>query len=302
MSGVWGGDTATIGERIGEAEQVKRTRRDRVFLVTATMAGLGGMVAVPFLAVFAASVILPWFGIQIPNFDDQRLTNWIFFGGMGVGLALGAIVYFLTSRSRDRRSAYHWWRLFRAYVVVLAPFVVSALPTLGFPMNAGLRVACWIFVIIPPLWLPDVYRRVAPRVRTGYYQRARWVRRNRVPRWCNAGIAAVVFVVIGCLLPAVFDGLWGWQMAVLTRGGGMREFSMWVILIGLVLAVPYVVARFVYSGMTWKLEDEAGHCRRCGYDLTKNASGRCPECGVQLARCNGMESPLKRAEGEREEG
>jgi len=28
----------------------------------------------------------------------------------------------------------------------------------------------------------------------------------------------------------------------------------------------------------------AGHCRRCGYDLTKNESGVCPECGVRIAR------------------
>ncbi len=28
----------------------------------------------------------------------------------------------------------------------------------------------------------------------------------------------------------------------------------------------------------------AGHCRRCGYDLTKNESGRCPECGVVIKR------------------
>ena len=28
----------------------------------------------------------------------------------------------------------------------------------------------------------------------------------------------------------------------------------------------------------------AGHCRRCGYDLTKNESGRCPECGVVIAQ------------------
>ncbi len=26
-----------------------------------------------------------------------------------------------------------------------------------------------------------------------------------------------------------------------------------------------------------------GHCRRCGYDLTKNESGRCPECGMVVA-------------------
>lgn len=24
------------------------------------------------------------------------------------------------------------------------------------------------------------------------------------------------------------------------------------------------------------------HCRNCGYDLTGNASGRCPECGVDV--------------------
>lgn len=27
-----------------------------------------------------------------------------------------------------------------------------------------------------------------------------------------------------------------------------------------------------------------GHCRRCGYDLTGNLSGRCPECGLVLGR------------------
>lgn len=29
-----------------------------------------------------------------------------------------------------------------------------------------------------------------------------------------------------------------------------------------------------------------GHCRGCGYDLTGNVSGRCPECGQQVGRCS----------------
>jgi hypothetical protein len=27
----------------------------------------------------------------------------------------------------------------------------------------------------------------------------------------------------------------------------------------------------------------AGHCQTCGYDLTGNTSGRCPECGTETA-------------------
>ena len=25
-----------------------------------------------------------------------------------------------------------------------------------------------------------------------------------------------------------------------------------------------------------------GHCQKCGYDLTGNVSGRCPECGTRI--------------------
>jgi ABC-type ATPase with predicted acetyltransferase domain len=25
-----------------------------------------------------------------------------------------------------------------------------------------------------------------------------------------------------------------------------------------------------------------GHCQKCGYDLTGNVSGRCPECGTAI--------------------
>ena len=38
-----------------------------------------------------------------------------------------------------------------------------------------------------------------------------------------------------------------------------------------------------------------GHCQRCGYDLTGNVSGRCPECGKMIhrsaRRCRGKRNP-----------
>ena len=29
---------------------------------------------------------------------------------------------------------------------------------------------------------------------------------------------------------------------------------------------------------------DGGHCQSCGYDLTGNVSGVCPECGVRIER------------------
>ncbi len=51
---------------------------------------------------------------------------------------------------------------------------------------------------------------------------------------------------------------------------------LWFVL--LVVAVP--------TGGLWYFAQRhiaLGHCLRCGYDLTKNESGRCPECGLVCA-------------------
>ena len=48
-------------------------------------------------------------------------------------------------------------------------------------------------------------------------------------------------------------------------------------LVALVLGPPTVVL--------WRRDWHVppGHCLRCGYDLTGNVSGRCPECGMQVS-------------------
>ena len=33
----------------------------------------------------------------------------------------------------------------------------------------------------------------------------------------------------------------------------------------------------------WHARHGRGHCRKCGYNLTGNVSGRCPECGKKVA-------------------
>ena len=74
----------------------------------------------------------------------------------------------------------------------------------------------------------------------------------------------------------------------------MREWgNLWpgVLMAGiLVLTVPWWVllpALIVYGGgvyVVWRRvrPPEPGHCRECGYDLTGNESGTCPECGNRI--------------------
>jgi hypothetical protein len=50
--------------------------------------------------------------------------------------------------------------------------------------------------------------------------------------------------------------------------------------IGIPFWVPLVVAA-IPTAILWCLDRRPleGHCRKCGYDLTGNVTGVCPECG-----------------------
>ncbi len=55
------------------------------------------------------------------------------------------------------------------------------------------------------------------------------------------------------------------------------------LMIGLPLLTAYVVSRFIYTNLRWRWEETDGrYCLACGYDLTGNVSGRCPECGTDV--------------------
>ncbi len=58
--------------------------------------------------------------------------------------------------------------------------------------------------------------------------------------------------------------------------GGEADFALWVPL--LIFLIPSVTLWWLDRRRT-----PPGQCPRCGYDLTGNVSGVCPECGTTPA-------------------
>jgi hypothetical protein len=73
-------------------------------------------------------------------------------------------------------------------------------------------------------------------------------------------------------------GWWTWPNVEASVWPTSRpSFGRWIVLplwLPLLLLAP-VTAFLWYSDRCFP----PGHCQNCGYDLTGNVSGRCPECG-----------------------
>jgi hypothetical protein len=51
--------------------------------------------------------------------------------------------------------------------------------------------------------------------------------------------------------------------------------------------MPFLLASSLWTAHLFlrrKKHYPPGHCQKCGYDLTGNVSGRCPECGTPIER------------------
>ena len=69
---------------------------------------------------------------------------------------------------------------------------------------------------------------------------------------------------------------WLWPMLLGTPAVGFAYFAPTLAWVFASVAVPTL--------LVWRLgrkHVEPGHCR-CGYDLTGNVSGKCPECGRRV--------------------
>ena len=101
----------------------------------------------------------------------------------------------------------------------------------------------------------------------------------------NYVIGAVIAAIAICVMMIASFGSYDKAMG---KGGSLLAYVFFSLNTGLyawsaLLLVVVLIARI------WKRPYPPGHCRRCGYDLTGNVSGRCPECGTPTALQSGSE-------------
>jgi hypothetical protein len=87
------------------------------------------------------------------------------------------------------------------------------------------------------------------------------------------------------VMPSFFVGREGWH--VFRKGElipALDDLSVPLWLPMLLVLVPTAMLWWGDIGSWWanRRRMPTGHCSRCGYDLTGNVSGRCPECGERL--------------------
>ena len=102
-------------------------------------------------------------------------------------------------------------------------------------------------------------------------------------------IGAVAATVVSVALVVLVNNFyWGASAA---PGGEYYLFGLplpnplgallWAVTKPLVFIMPLVVAWTLYQCVrSWRAEHVRRSCRTCGYDLTGNVSGVCPECGT----------------------
>ena len=122
-------------------------------------------------------------------------------------------------------------------------------------------------------------------------------RQQSSPGAAGVGNGQTVMVVrvlapVGVIVLCVGWYLFGWATEI---GSGERFWvrppvPFWFL--GLVVALMLLTG---WSWYRWRVARRhcVGHCRRCGYNLTGNRSGRCPECGQAVRVTDGLKRGVR---------
>jgi len=129
----------------------------------------------------------------------------------------------------------------------------------------------------------------------GAFIRNRWkgrtfrtVVRDRLGKVTSKLAAAIICVATLSAMPFLFE-----LIDAIFSPGSLDDFmyetlhfpeTMRVITtLFVAMFISYATARVAYPFFRWRTcYEDASHCLNCGYDLTGNVSGICPECGTAI--------------------
>lgn len=117
---------------------------------------------------------------------------------------------------------------------------------------------------------------------------ARKYRVKRASVVTSLAVAVLVFPFAFIAVGGLLLGIGALVLPVMLNTGIQGNGSLADIIIcvagGLPLLVAGLVSWWMYVTMRWEDAEVGGrYCVQCGYDLTGNVSGRCPECGLARA-------------------
>lgn len=116
------------------------------------------------------------------------------------------------------------------------------------------------------------------------------MRRARVRRTGTPAVLGAAAAVLSCplLFVAMFfllDTL-SWKIleadliSYISAGYGLPKNSVLAVVLTSIVILSYLLSRLLHARIVYRrVLDDAPKCEGCGYNLTGNRSGRCPECG-----------------------
>ncbi|HOB73487.1 MAG TPA: SdpI family protein [Phycisphaerae bacterium] len=131
-----------------------------------------------------------------------------------------------------------------------------------------------IFLLLIALMVPLLLGRIPPngwygfRTPAAFRSTHNWYRINRLAAiWTIVYLAIAGMVCAGLILHGITGPQLGWFGAA--------------ALLGL---VPVMLVLIIYTEANFAGKPAGKPCETCGYNLTGNVSGTCPECGSPISR------------------
>lgn len=177
-----------------------------------------------------------------------------------------------TGRPRSRLLAIAGWFLLGfAFGMVVIPFPWSVWQDSGIGKRASVAIIGWGF--------PNL----AAYVRTYMLHAPDWVAASLMGLLfgrfkCNGAIPAAVVCAAGLVFG---PELWHHKFTFFLRTVESPRYFLLLLVVPKLAAVAF--AGCAAMVLVRRRAIPPGHCRACGYDLTGNVSGKCPECALTVS-------------------